>query len=195
VIGGSLKRQRLVGPPDKATTRPMTDRVKTALFDRLSAMRVLDGVHALDVFAGTGTLGIEAVSRGHDTCTFVENHRHVVRLLERNLRQLGLSDRCPILTVDALTGGWLHALPHTPVDLVLLDPPYAVAEDPPRMDLVAALMRQLADRAEPLAAMMLRTPAAIEPPEVHPWIHLESPWYGGMALHLYQVPDHATRTP
>jgi 16S rRNA (guanine966-N2)-methyltransferase len=120
VIAGELGGRRLAAPPGTAT-RPTSDRVREATFGALTSLGVLDGAVVLDGFAGSGALGIEALSRGAATCTFVERDRAALATLRTNLRSLGLGpDRATVVPGDvaAVTGRW---------DLALLDPPYAFA--------------------------------------------------------------------
>lgn len=118
VIAGELRGRRLKAPPG-TTTRPTSDRVREATFNALGSMDVIDGARVLDGFAGSGALGIEALSRGAAHCTFVERDRGALTALRANLEGLGLgSDRATVFAGDVLhcTGAW---------DLALLDPPYA----------------------------------------------------------------------
>src|SRR5690242_8496829 len=98
VVTGEAKGRKLKGPKT-AGTRPIIDRVKTALFDILS-MRVEDA-RFLDLFAGTGSVGIEALSRGAARATFIEMSHSVLRLVRENLKITGLTDRAETLHADA----------------------------------------------------------------------------------------------
>jgi len=107
-------------------TRPTTDRVREALFSMLQGRGLLDGATVLDLYAGTGALGIEALSRGAAHATFVERERDALRALEQNIQALELSalttvHRCP---VDRAFGRMPRGTGFT---LVFLDPPYADA--------------------------------------------------------------------
>jgi 16S rRNA (guanine966-N2)-methyltransferase len=118
VIAGELRGRRLVAPPGP-TTRPTADRVREATFNALTSLDAIDGAEVLDLFAGSGALGIEALSRGAARCTFVERDRAALEALRDNLRRCGLGDdRARVVVGDAgsVAGRW---------DLALLDPPYA----------------------------------------------------------------------
>jgi 16S rRNA (guanine966-N2)-methyltransferase len=123
VTGGELGGRRLVAPP--SGVRPTADRVREALFARLSD---LDGVCVLDLYAGTGALGIEALSRGAERAVFVERSHASLAALRRNLRTLELDERARVVRGDVrsalrrLSGEGLR------FDLVLADPPYADRE-------------------------------------------------------------------
>jgi 16S rRNA (guanine966-N2)-methyltransferase len=98
VVTGEAKGRKLKGPKTPGT-RPIIDRVKTALFDILS-VRVEDA-HFLDLFAGTGSVGIEALSRGAASATFIEMNYSVLKLVRENLKITGLADRAETLHTDA----------------------------------------------------------------------------------------------
>jgi len=123
IIAGRWRGRKLaeVGRGDaKHHLRPTTDRTRESLFGMLAGGRFGDpvtGARVLDLFAGTGALGFEALSRGAETATFVESHRAALGLLEANLRTLEAPAR--ILRVDAT-----RLPPGEPHDLVFLDPPY-----------------------------------------------------------------------
>ncbi|TMA33838.1 MAG: 16S rRNA (guanine(966)-N(2))-methyltransferase RsmD [Deltaproteobacteria bacterium] len=119
VTGGRLGGRRLVAPP--SGVRPTADRVREALFARLSD---LDGVCVLDLYAGTGALGIEALSRGAEHAVFVERSNASLSALRRNLRTLELDDLARVVRGDVR--GALRRLAGEGMrfDLVLADPPY-----------------------------------------------------------------------
>ena len=96
IIGGTHRSRRLHPPPDAETTRPITDRVKVSLFDRLWDAGLLDEGNALDIFSGTGSLGLEALSRGLSHCTFIERDKHALRLLKKNIDELGQIGRAHV---------------------------------------------------------------------------------------------------
>ena len=117
VIAGELRGRRLAAPPGSGT-RPTSDRVREATFNALVSMGEVEGAVVLDAFAGSGALGIEALSRGAERCTFVERDREALQVLRANLETCRLGpDRATVVAGDAhlSTGSF---------DLVLLDPPY-----------------------------------------------------------------------
>jgi 16S rRNA (guanine966-N2)-methyltransferase len=119
VIAGELGG-RTIGSPKGSAIRPTSNRVREAIFNTLFSLDALDGAIAMDLFAGTGALGIEALSRGAAHCTFVDRDAGAVALIEANLASLGIADRATVVRADALT----HARRSGSVDLVLADPPY-----------------------------------------------------------------------
>ena len=123
VIGGAHRGRRLRAPRG-LRTRPTADRVREALFDILGP--AVRGLRVLDLFAGTGAVGVEALSRGAARVVFVERDRDAVRALQANLAALGLSrDRARILAADAVAALARLGRSEPPFDLVFLDPPYA----------------------------------------------------------------------
>jgi 16S rRNA (guanine966-N2)-methyltransferase len=121
VIGGVAGGRRIAVPP--RGTRPTTDRVRESLFNIVTARLDLTGRAVLDLYAGSGALGLEALSRGAASATFVESDRRAATVLERNIATLGL----PGATLRrGLVAAVIAAGAPAPVDLVLADPPYDV---------------------------------------------------------------------
>lgn len=118
VIGGTARGRRLSLVPGDST-RPITDRVKENLFNILGQ----DIVHAavLDVFAGTGGVGIEALSRGADFARFLDLNRNAIRTVQNNLAVTGFTDRAQVLQQDAFAR--LASRPDRPFDLIFIAPP------------------------------------------------------------------------
>lgn len=120
ITGGTHRGRRLKVPPGLGV-RPTSDRVKQALFNILGPQVV--GARVLDLFAGSGALGLEALSRGAGLCLFVENHPRALAALRENLAALGMDSEGRVLDLDVRRA--LPALKREgPFDLVLADPPY-----------------------------------------------------------------------
>ena len=130
VVAGEARGRRLIAP-EGDDTRPTLDRVREAMFNSLVSLDAVDGARVLDLFAGSGALGIEALSRGALSCVFVEHDRSARRVIEENLRTTGLADRAQVVASTAEQ--WMRAAELDPeshrFDLVLLDPPYAMDDD------------------------------------------------------------------
>ncbi|MBB2921216.1 16S rRNA (guanine(966)-N(2))-methyltransferase RsmD [Cellulomonas cellasea] len=124
VVAGSVGGRTLDVPPKG--TRPTSERVREALFSRLGHLGVLDGARVLDLYAGSGALGIEAVSRGAAHATLVEHARVAADVCRRNVRALGLTDRVGVVAERAERFVGRPAV--APWDLVLVDPPYEVSD-------------------------------------------------------------------
>ena len=120
IVGGDAKGRRLKHPKT-AGTRPVIDRVKTALFDILGAR--VDDVRFLDLFAGTGAVGLEALSRGAAHATFIELSQQVVAVLRENLQTTGLADRAEVIKGDAFRFLDLAAAQGKRYDMVYIAPP------------------------------------------------------------------------
>ena len=119
VVAGEL-RGRKIFAPEGTTTRPTTDMAREAIFNALTSLDVIVDAHVLDLFAGSGALGIEALSRGAKHCTFIERDRDALASLQDNIKKLGLTDRTTVIRADVLVA----ATKVSGVDLVMADPPY-----------------------------------------------------------------------
>ena len=119
VIAGSA-RGTVLKTPEGLQTRPTADRVKEALFSILHFD--LPGTRVLDLFGGTGQLGIEALSRGAASAVFVDSREPACKLIRENLRRAGLEDRAKVVCCDYMS--YLRSVGES-FDIVLLDPPYA----------------------------------------------------------------------
>ncbi|MBI5708900.1 MAG: 16S rRNA (guanine(966)-N(2))-methyltransferase RsmD [Candidatus Eisenbacteria bacterium] len=124
VIAGTLGGRRLAAPRGRGT-RPTSDRVREALF---MALEPLAGLRVVDLYAGSGALGIEALSRGAARADFVERDREARRALEQNLGALGLTDRARVWPLAVLRELARLAAALAAADLVLADPPYGGEE-------------------------------------------------------------------
>ena len=123
VIAGTLKGRQLK-PPSWEGLRPTSDKLRETLFNVLATR--IPGAHVLDAFAGTGALGIEALSRGAASATFIESDRRAQALIAENLARCGVTNGCAIIRAPVARGvGMLRSSPtFVPFDVVLLDPPY-----------------------------------------------------------------------
>ncbi len=119
VITG-IARGRKLGQLQGMETRPTTDQVKESIFNIIQFD--IEGRRVLDLFGGTGQLGIEALSRGAESCTFVDQRRDAVGLIRSNLKLCQLSDKARVVQGDSI--GFLSTV-QEPYHLIFLDPPYA----------------------------------------------------------------------
>lgn len=125
VVAGKLGGRRLVAPPG-AGTRPTSDRVREAVFNALHSLAALEGASVVDLFAGSGAMGVEALSRGAAHCVFVDSSPDAIAAINANLLATGLGEHADVTRGDALA--LAGQLGH--VDLVLADPPYEFATWP-----------------------------------------------------------------
>lgn len=146
VVAGELRGRRIEGPPG-TDTRPTTDKVREATFNALGSLDVVRDALVVDLYAGSGALGIEALSRGAEHCTFVERDRTALRTLRNNIETLGLGGRAKIVPGDALV-----FVKRIAADLVLADPPYGFDAWPELLGAVAAPL-VVAESGRELAAV------------------------------------------
>ena len=161
VVAGTARGRRLAAPPG-AVTRPTPDRVREAVFNSLHSLGVLPGCRVLDLYAGTGAMGIEALSRGASAAVFVERHPEALAALRANLAATGLEDRAAVVAADVddylnapdLAGAAPPAAdPAHGFDLAVVDPPYG-------FDGWAELLPRL-----PAAVVVIESNREIEAPE------------------------------
>ncbi len=177
VVGGMLRGRRLATPAGRAI-RPTSDRIRESIFDLLGVGFSCAAV--LDLFAGTGALGIEALSRGCESAVFVERDNLALALIRSNIEKCGLADRCRVVGRDVVA--YLKTFNHDAgVDLVLVDPPY-------RMGLVQKTL-ELLGQGERLAVagrVVCETESGLELPEkTGNLAQIKSRAYGDTAITLF----------
>jgi 16S rRNA (guanine966-N2)-methyltransferase len=177
IIAGSCKGAHIFAPKG-LDTRPTADRVREAAFNLLGPGAVEDAT-LLDLFAGSGAMGLEALSRGAAHATFVESDREACRTINRNLDKLRL-EGATVLCQDALTALRNDARAGTRYDLVLLDPPYKRFSS-----LQNAMIRHLPEILAPGASLLVET-AAEEEPDL-PLPKRTSRRYGSARLTLFDA--------
>lgn len=154
IIAGEFRGRRLL-PPGGDQTRPVTDRVKQSVFDIVS--HLLPDARVYDVFAGTGSFGLESLSRGAAHAVFYESHFPTIRLLRQNIRTLGVNDRSTVVAQNLF-----HALRETPArkaDIVFLDPPYRFLREKPA-DLRSLVSSIVEHHLDPAGVIVFRHDAA-----------------------------------
>ncbi len=176
IISGAWRGRRLRFPPSPAI-RPTPDRVRETLFDWLAGA-VVDA-RCLDLFAGSGALGLEALSRGAQHVTFVEHERTAARAIEACLAQWDRERRCNWRVVAADAHAFLAAAGH-PFDIVFLDPPFGSG-------MLGPVTARLEDGGwlAPGARIYVECPAADVPPVPTAWARARSKRSGQVGYHLY----------
>ncbi|MDF2978924.1 MAG: methyltransferase [Actinomycetospora sp.] len=175
IIGGVAGGRRIAVP--STGTRPTSDRVREALFSALEARGAIEDAEVLDLYAGSGALGIEALSRGASTAVLVERDPRACAVIQANIGVAGVRGA---LVRRASVLAYLRRTPG-PVDLVLVDPPYADPVD----DVVALLPRWTRSGALVVVERDARSPAPAWPDGLEP----EEPrTYGETTLHLAVAP-------
>lgn len=180
IIAGLAGSLALVTPG--SATRPTSDRVREAWFSKLDANGLLDTARVLDLYAGSGALGLEAASRGARSVTMVDNHRAAITAISTNVRALSpvLTHSPGLTVVKNSVAAFLHSAPAGQYDLVFLDPPYDAPSD--EMDSVLdALLPALAPRAW---VMLERSSRARPPRWPEGLVALEMKIYGDTVLYF-----------
>ena len=184
VIAGRLGGRRLSAPRGRGT-RPTSDRVREALF---SVLGDIEGAVVLDLYAGTGALGIEALSRGARRAVFVENARPALAALEENIATLGLEGEARVIAQPVLRAVEL-VVREGPFDLVLIDPPYAaLAEAAAAVGrMVRAQVGAMAGLLAPDGRLVLEHASRDAPPEIPGLALLRTRSYGEASISLYEL--------
>jgi len=198
IVAGEYKGRRLVAPPGE-TTRPILDRVKVALFDWLGAMLAMPGtlppIDVLDIFCGGGSLGIEALSRGARSCTFVESDAQALGCLRRNLALVGATNRAKVIPgkaesapIPSLADGFA---------LIFLDPPYRLNDDLSAGSTLFRIMHRLGrDIAVTRDARVIwrHARATPLPTDMAGWTAHDARTWGTMTIALYASPTAENAT-
>jgi 16S rRNA (guanine966-N2)-methyltransferase len=194
IIAGEFRSRRILAPAGEAT-RPITDRAKQSLFDILAPQfdsartaRPARPARVYDCFAGTGSMGLECISRGAAHATFFEADRSAAARLGKNIEMLGVRDRCGIVTGD-LFKWFQHQPPLPPAQrpcLIFLDPPYRFLREKPD-PLKQLVARMVSDHLSPDGMLIFRHAAAdaLDLPPLH---RVDQRAYGGMMIELLQQP-------
>jgi len=189
ILAGKFKGRKLLGPAG-SETRPITSSVKKSLFDMLGGS--LREYVVLDLYCGTGTLGLEAMSRGASVCVFAERDRSALARLGRNIRTLGLADRCTIWPGDVMrnVARRLSGL-EAPLDLVFLDPPYELARNWSWDAVGEQLFGPIGEALAPTGTVVLRVASKTPVPLcVGELVQHRSRSYGDMEVFLFS-PAHS----
>jgi 16S rRNA (guanine966-N2)-methyltransferase len=182
-ITGGIYRSRSLRAPAGTATRPTSDRVREALFGSLTARNAVAGARVLDLYAGTGALGLEALSRGAAHATFVESSREALSALRSNVTALGLEGQTLVVaaSVDRAVGRLAR---RGPFDLVVADPPWALVESGEAPRLVADLVG--AGVLAPQALLVLEHSSRTRAPAMAGAVLEEERRYGDTALAIYK---------
>jgi 16S rRNA (guanine966-N2)-methyltransferase len=194
IIAGQYRGRQIAAPPGEAT-RPILDRTKTVLFDMLGARLASPGrlpdVAVLDLFAGSGALGLEALSRGADFCLFIERHRATAGLIRNNLHTLGIVEAARVVEGDAATALWPKPPGRDAYGLVFLDPPYRLLEGLKPDPSVRGILTRLAKEAviAPDATIIVRHGQQGPGPDLSPLVEVERKDVGTMTFRFMTPPS------
>lgn len=184
IIAGEFRGRRLLAPETDAT-RPVTDRVKQSLFDILAPR--LEAARVYDCFAGTGSMGLECLSREALHATFFEADRSASARLRRNIETVSVQGRSRVLTQDLFR--WFDAEPPLAeghrIDLIFLDPPYRFLRE--RRDDLRKLAARMAERHLAADGLVVFRHDAADSLELPGLVVADARTYGGMALEFLRV--------
>jgi len=162
-ITGGIFKGRLLNVPKDRATRPMQGSLRETLFNVLRPE--LSDASVLDLFSGTGSIGLEALSRGAATVTFFERHKPALGVLRKNIALLGVEAQTAVFSIDLLRISAFPHTPHSPHDIIFIDPPFAFQDPGSEQDLAplvellvggghvnedATLVHQLRRKQDPL---------------------------------------------
>ena len=179
IIAGEF-RGRILLPPEGQDTRPITDRAKQSLFDILAP--IIPDSEVYDCFAGTGSLGLECLSRGAESVTFFESDRSAIQRLRRNIDALGVTGRCRLVASDLFR--FFATAPPAAVNPIFLDPPYRFLRDRPD-DLRTLALNFAQHHVAPEGLVIFRHSRA-DTLDLPPFRTIDQRTYGSMAIDLLQ---------
>jgi len=188
IVSGSARGKKLV-PFSGQKIRPTSDRIREAVFSSLfSRLGSLKGSRVLDLFAGTGAMGIEALSRGAAAVTFVDNSSQAVRIMRLNLENCGFLEKAIILHKE-VHGSWPFLEEAGPFDLIFLDPPYGEG-------LVEKTIKTIAAKGllAPKGILCVETAAEERIAEdCSPLSLYKTSRYGSTRIHFFQISDEGDK--
>jgi 16S rRNA (guanine966-N2)-methyltransferase len=157
IIAGTKRGMKLLSPKGYETTRPITDRVKESLFNVLYNYDMPQERIVADLFCGTGSLGLESLSRGARKATFVEKDASAVEVLNRNIAKAGFIAQSKVIRANALKVGAAQSSGPEKCELVFVDPPYKMTEEMGAGSPVAGLFELVCEQAADEAIIVVRT--------------------------------------
>ncbi len=174
IIAGSLGGRTIVAP-DGSRTHPMSERIRNALFNSLGT--AVNGATVLDAFAGTGAVGIEAISRGADHVTFIERDRLAQKVLAENIATLKIQNQTKL--IRASVAAWVDTYDGPKFDLIFADPPYHDTQFSTVLLLIGLL--------KPSALMVLSHPGRSESPTLPGVVVVDNRGYGDASLTYFRL--------
>ena len=182
IIAGEFRGRKIL-PPETDATRPITDRVKQSLFDILTP--VIAGAVIYDCFAGTGSMGLESLSRGARSATFFDMERTAIKRLISNIESLQVRDRSTVIQGDIFRLA-KQIRPSERATLIFFDPPYRLCRDKPRE--LVALANEFASRHITADGKLIFRHDAEDALALPPFIVEDSRTYGSMTLEFLRLP-------
>jgi len=190
IIGGNKRGMKLLCPKTQ-DTRPITDRVKESLFNILRNYDLVEDRRVADVFSGVGSLGLEALSRGAQFVTFVEQDPKIAAYLDKNIAKAGFVAQSRVMRINALRVG-APVEPGGPKhDLVFVDPPYARTREAGAGSLLDRLLGTLGHQVAEQGVAVVRTERGVTLLDAYGSFDvIDRREWGSMTLALYQVRGH-----
>lgn len=173
ITSGSFGSRR-IDTPDTTKTHPMGDRIRTSLFNKIASE--LPNASVLDAFAGSGALGLEALSRGAQHATFIEKDRIAQKVIAKNIALLGVQDQTKL--IRSSISAWLETSGGQAFDIIFADPPYH--------DLQLGVVAKLTECLKPNALMVLSLPNNTEAPVYQGLEQTDMRSYGDATLTFYR---------
>ena len=194
IIAGSKRGMTLL-IPNTRETRPITDRVKESLFMVLQNYDLLAGARVADLFCGVGSLGLEALSRGAASATFVEKNAEIAAVLEKNIARAAFADRSHVVHASAFRVGAPVAPDGERYDMVFVDPPYAATQEVGKGSSLANLFAILQDQVVSRGVAVVRTEREVAPLDDYGLFHaVDRREWGTMSIVLFQATDSQAQT-
>ena len=181
VTGGLYRSRKLITPAGR-TTRPSSDKVREALFSILSPSQNLSGVRLLDLYAGSGSLAIEALSRGAESAVLIESSAQAVQIIDENLSALTLQRRARVIC-ERVEHAAKALRNEQPFDLVLADPPYNTIATRGILPVLEALLLPTLMHAESILVLEHRTGTDVE---LSSFLRDETRRYGDTSISFYR---------
>ena len=182
IIGGEFRGRR-IKQPDLDTVRPTKDRVREAVFNIISGE--VRGASVLDIFAGSGAYGLEALSRGADRVLFIEKATECCDVIRKNMGLLGSSEKCKIITEDAFRGLKALCKDNKMFDIVFSDPPFGMG-----MAKKTLIMISQYDILKPAGLLVVEHSASEKIPETEGNVSIcKQKTYGDILISIFQKND------
>ncbi|MBN2514023.1 MAG: 16S rRNA (guanine(966)-N(2))-methyltransferase RsmD [Sedimentisphaerales bacterium] len=185
IIAGTKRGMKLFSP-EGMDTRPITDRVKESVFNILYSKGYLEGRIVADLFCGTGSMGLEALSRGAAWATFVDRDHRVVDMLKRNIQKADFVEQSKAVCANIFRVGAPPTPEHGFYDLVFVDPPYKMSESCESQTQVGKLMGLLVSQVRDSGMVILRThERAVVEPAYGELVRVDQRSWGTMTVNFY----------
>jgi 16S rRNA (guanine(966)-N(2))-methyltransferase RsmD len=186
IIAGSKRGMKLFSP-EGMDTRPITDRVKESMFNILFSKGYPADCIVADLFSGTGSMGLEALSRGAAWTTFIDGDRRVIEILKRNIEKADFVKQAKAVCANILKVGAVPTPEHGLYDLVFVDPPYAMSEECELSTPIGKLMCLICQQVKDNGLVILRTHEDARVREDYDQLtQIDSRTWGSMTVRFYR---------